>query len=113
VRAYLSALKAVRHVFTYSPIIVFSIVPPAGHRHPHFDREMPRNGTDQERVTSLQINEALRHGAAGAGFGFVDQYTPFANKRGLLDLRMTGDGTHVTPESIKGDVELLCSFAPP
>jgi hypothetical protein len=111
VTGYLSTLKAVRHVFTASPIIVFSVVPPAGHRHPHFNREMPRNGTDQERVTwTLQINEALRDSAFRAGFGFLDQYTPFADKRGLLDLRMTGDGTHVTPESIKGDVELVCSL---
>ena len=73
---------------------------------------MPRNGTDQERVAwTLHINGALRHGAARSAFGFVDQYRPFANKRGLLDLSMTNDGTHVTPESIKADIELSCRYS--
>lgn len=109
VTAYLSTLCRLRDAYVSSPIIAFSVVPPAGYRHPNFNRQMPRNGTDQERVGwTLQLNEALRRGALRAGFGFVDQYTPFANKRGLLDLRRTRDGTHVTPDSIKDDIEVFC-----
>jgi hypothetical protein len=110
--AYLSTLSNVRDTFkASSPVIIFSVVPPAGDKYPHFNREMPRNGTERERVTwTLQLNEMLRRGAYRAGFGFVDQYSPFANNRGLLDLKMSRDAAHVTPESINRDIELVCTW---
>ena len=74
---------------------------------------MPRNGTDEERIAwTLLLNETLKHEAFARRFRFVDQYSPFANKRGLLNLKMSRDAAHVTPESIKRDIELLCSFSP-
>ena len=110
--AYLATLRDVRDTFKASPIIVFSIVPPAGDKYPHFNREMPRNGTEHERIAwTVQLNNMLRRGAYRAGFGFVDQYSPFADKRGLLNLRMSHDATYVTPELINRDIELVCSFS--
>jgi hypothetical protein len=74
---------------------------------------MPRNGTDKERVMwSMRLNEILKREAWRKGFGFVDQYTPFANKRGLLDLHFSADGAHVDA-TLRNDVELACVFAPP
>lgn len=109
--AYLSTLEGVAFIFPASPIVVFSLIPPSGTYYPYFNREMPRNGTDRERIAwTLLLNEMLKQGALARGFGFVDQYSPFANKRGLLDLRMTHDAAHVTPESINHDIELVCQW---
>jgi hypothetical protein len=109
--AHMSTLEAMRAIFPASPIVVFSVIPPAGNKYPHFNSDMPRNGTDQERIAwSLLLNETLKHGAFARGFRFLDQYSPFANKRGLLNLKMSRDAAHVTPESIKRDIELDCTW---
>ncbi len=107
--AYLSALQDVQRARLASEVIVFSIIPPAGKSYPFLNREMPRNGTDKDRVAwTLQLNDTLRKSALQAGCGFIDQYTPFANGRGLLDRRFTKDGTHVTPLR---PIEVTCQFA--
>lgn len=91
-----------------SPIVVFSLIPPAGEKYPFLNREFPRNGTDAERADwTLQLNERLKTDALRAGFGFVDQYSRFANGRGLLARGATRDGTHVAPNR---PIELTCEW---
>lgn len=111
--AYLTTLQAVKRAYPSSPIVVFSVVPPAGRNYPNFNHHktfFPQIGRDRDRIEwTKQLNRLLRDGAFCVGFGFVDQYSPFVTKRGLLNPRMTADGLHVTPNPPNKDVqELFC-----
>lgn len=96
VRAYINTLQQMQLLYPLSKLIVFSVVPPAGIDHPSFDHFYPRNGTDEERVSwTIGLNNRLREQAGIYNWGFVDQYTPFIDDRGLLDINISDDGVHV------------------
>lgn len=101
VRHYFRTLAEVRRLFPRSRIVVFSATPPAGFDYPLFDPNHPRNGTDEQRARWARwLNRALRSQARAAGYGFVDQYSMFANALGLLDVAATDDYCHIRGDLI-------------
>jgi hypothetical protein len=115
---YFMTLSKIKQLYPESPIVVFSLVPPMGRDYPNFAHNMTLDyptGPEPDRIAwTQQLNDMLRLKALRAGFGFLDQYTPFVNEKGLLDLNMTADGLHVAPNPPNADVqELACIFETP
>jgi hypothetical protein len=95
---YMSTICSVRAAYPDNPIILISVVPPAGMDYPSFDYTLPRGGTDEDRASWTQeLNSRLHQYAVEYGFGYLDQYSPFANETGLFDLEYSDDGVHIRP----------------
>lgn len=115
VARYMLALSDVKKAYPLSPIVVVSVSPPMGDDYPNFNRyilDYPPGPEPDRIVWTVQMNRALRKRALELGFGYLDQYTPFVDERGLLNLSMTNDGLHLIPNPPSGDVqELRCEFS--
>ena len=75
-KAYVTTLEAIKRAYPSSPIVVFSVVPPAGRNYPNFNHHktfFPQNGRDRDRIKwTKQLNRILWDGAsARASFSSI------------------------------------------
>lgn len=104
-------VSAVRHAFVNSEArtqIIAGLVPPCSRMSMG---GFPVAGTPQQRVELTNaINDRLRFSCQLFGFGYLDQYTPFAADDGTLASQWTDDGLHISRKHTEVLVPQLRAF---
>ena len=81
-------------------IVIVSLPPPAKHGKSN-DTNFPAGGTQEERVKyTRMLNREIHDQCYVNKYIYLDMYTPFANKEGVLDIPNTKDYVHIDSPAI-------------
>lgn len=106
--AYLSVLAKASELSGIKRQIVLSLPPPV---RDGINLDQFRAGDLTRRVSAtLALNDGLRFGCGLLGFGYLDQYGPFADGDGSLDARFTDDGNHLKADVVPTLAQALSSL---